>query len=391
VRTTFDLRAQLAAERAVRDRAAAIGRGVEGAMVAIDPATGDLLAMVGGVGPARGAFNRALFAHRQPGSAFKPFVYAAALESGLTPATMVDDVPIEVVDAGRVWRPENSGDNYSGTITLRTALARSANAATVRVSQHVGIARVASLARRVGITSHLNEVPSLALGSAEVTPVELVSAYAPFANGGYRVDASFVTSIEVGAQTVFQRTTLPPVRAIDSITAFLVTSMLRSVIDEGTGSYLRSLGIYGPVAGKTGTTNDGTDVWFVGYTPTIIAGFWFGYDTPRSLGGGASGGRLAAPAWASFYRRGWEDRENGEEWQEPEGIVEETIDAETGLLAGEYCPTTRTEYFRQGTEPQEYCQVHNGYDDGSDNPIRINVRAAVKGFFDLFRGRGRDR
>lgn len=387
VHTTFDVGAQRAAERAVRDRAAAIGRGVEGAMIALDPANGDVLAMVGGVGPARGSFNRVFLAHRQPGSAFKPFVYAAALESGLTPATLVDDEPIQIVDAGRVWRPENSG-SYLGTITLRTALAHSANAATVRVSQHLGIDRVVAMARRMGISSPLKPLPSLALGAAEVTPAELVSGYAPFANGGWKVEPSYVVSIDVGGKTVYQAERKAPTRVLDSVTAYLVTSMLRSVVDEGTGYYLRNLGVYGPVAGKTGTTNNGADVWFVGYTPTVLAGFWFGYDTPRSLGGGASGGRLAAPAWASFYRRGWEEHESGEEWPMPDGVVEEQIDGETGLLAGDYCPTVRTEYFRDGTQPTEYCQVHDGWFDGSDDPIRIHVSNAVKGLIKLFRGRG---
>jgi penicillin-binding protein 1A len=364
VYTTFDVNAQRAAERAVRDRAAAIGRGTQGAMVALDPATGGILAMVGGTGPARTGFNRAMLAKRQPGSAFKPFVYAAALEAGYSPATMVDDEPIQLVDAGRVWEPSNSNDTYAGAITLRSALARSANAATVRVSQDVGVNRVAAMAKRLGVTSPLNPVPSLALGSGEVTPFELVTAYAPFANGGWKVEPWMVDSIAVGGKTAYRgKAAIQPQRrtqVIDSITAFLVTSMLRSVVDEGTGYYVRNAGIWGPVAGKTGTTNNGADVWFVGYTPTVLAGFWFGNDTPKTLGRGASGGRLAVPAWASFYRRGWQeqDQENGDGWEAPDGIVAEEIDPETGLLAGNWCPTTRTEYFRDGTQPTEYCEGH---------------------------------
>jgi penicillin-binding protein 1A len=333
-------------------------------MVALDPATGGILAMVGGTGPARAGFNRAMLAKRQPGSAFKPFVYAAALEAGYSPATMVDDEPIQLVDAGRVWEPSNSNDTYAGAITLRSALARSANAATVRVSQDVGVNRVAALAKRLGVTSPLNPVPSLALGSGEVTPFELVTAYAPFANGGWKVEPWMVDSIAVGGKTAYRgKAAIQPQRrtqVIDSITAFLVTSMLRSVVDEGTGYYVRNAGIWGPVAGKTGTTNNGADVWFVGYTPTVLAGFWFGNDTPKTLGRGASGGRLAVPAWASFYRRGWQeqDQENGDGWEAPDGIVAEEIDPETGLLAGNWCPTTRTEYFRDGTQPTEYCEGH---------------------------------
>jgi len=386
VQTTFDRGAQLAAERAVRDRAAAIGGNVQGAMVALDPATGQVLAMVGGTGPARGSYNRAWLAHRQPGSAFKPFVYAAALESGLTTATMVDDEPVEIVDAGRVWRPANFGDSYSGTITIRDALAHSANAATVRISQEIGIERVVSMARRVGITSPLASVPSLALGSSEVTPIELVTGYAPFANGGWKVEPRFIDSIMVGAKTVYREKSTAPVPVLDSVTAFLVTSMLRSVVDEGTGYPVRELGVWGPVAGKTGTTNNGADVWFVGYTPSILAGFWFGYDTPRSIARNASGGRLAAPAWAAFYKRGWQDRETGADWTVPDGVVEAEIDPESGMLAGYYCPTTRTEYFRSGTEPTEQCQLH---EDGGGfiDDIKNGVRGAVKGLISIFRNR----
>jgi membrane carboxypeptidase/penicillin-binding protein len=173
---------------------------------------------------------------------------------------------------------------------------------------------------------------------------------------------------------------------LDPVNAFLVTSMLRSVVDEGTGSVIRSLGVEGPVAGKTGTTNGGADVWFVGYTPTLLAGFWFGYDTPRTLGGGASGGRLAAPAWASFYRRAWQDRDSGEEWESPAGVVEEEIDPETGLLANEYCPTHRAEWFRAGTEPTERCHEHGG---GFDELVD-HFRSAVTGAVRALLGRGDD-
>jgi 1A family penicillin-binding protein len=395
--TTFDLAAQRAAERAVKDRATAIGRGTQGAMVALNPETGAVLAMVGGSGAARGGFNRATLARRQPGSAFKPFVYAAALEAGLTPATMVDDEPIELVSAGRVWAPANSGDIYRGRITLRSALAFSANAATVRVSQDVGVGRVASLARRMGITSPLNAVPSLALGSAEVTPVELVTAYAPLANGGWKVEPWFVDSIAVGGKTAYRSDqaiaadgadeAVKRTRVLDSVTAFLVTSMLQSVVDEGTGYQIRSLGVYGAVAGKTGTTNNGADVWFIGYTPTIVAGFWFGHDTPKSVGRGASGGRLAAPAWASFYRRAWQDRDYEHGWEAPEGVVAEEIDPETGLLAGYYCPTTRIEYFRDGTQPTEYCDGHEGWLEEAAEHLYSSVRDHLKGLWGKIRGR----
>ena len=362
VLTTLDLRAQRAAEAAVRRRADAIAdvtgkAGAQGAMVALDPRTGDLRALVGGRVYERGTFNRAVDAHRQPGSAFKPFVYAAALMSGMTPATEVDDEPIDVQIGRTVWSPKNYEGSYLGRTTLRTALAHSANGATVRVSRSIGEPRIIDVAHRSGITAKLDPVPSIALGALEVSPVELVTAYAPFANGGFRVSPRMVQKIATADGTVLW-TAEPPQRVpvMDARDAFLLTSMLRSVVDEGTGRAVRDYGVKGPVAGKTGTTNNGTDVWFVGYTPTLVAGFWFGYDDPRTLGGGASGGHLAAPAWAEFFQAGWKER--GLDWAPPPGLVQREVDADNGLLATEWCPRVRDEWFKAGTEPTGYCPEH---------------------------------
>ena len=362
VETTIDLAAQRAAERAVARRAAAIGAGAQGAMVAIDPRTGDVRALVGGrlYGEryTRGTFNRALQARRQPGSAFKPFVYAAALANGMTPASMVEDEPIDVrLDNGRVWSPGNYEGNYLGETTLRTALAKSANGATVRVGQEVGARRVIAVAQANGIASPLAAVPSLVLGSAEVTPMELVTAYAPFANGGFRVAPRMVSRVrDREGKVLWAR---EPLRrpVMDARDAFLLTSMLRSVVLEGTGRAVADAGVRDPVAGKTGTTNSGTDVWFVGYTPALVAGFWFGYDDPRPMGQGATGGRLAAPAWADFYLAGW--RERAGDWAPPAGLVRRRIDAYNGHLANEFCPATRDEWFKQGREPTASCDRHS--------------------------------
>ena len=373
VHTTLDAAAQKAADRAVTRRAATIQResnswngkkvgDVQGAMVAIDVHSGEIRALVGSSRYERGGFNRALSARRQPGSAFKPFVYAAAIATGLTPATMVDDEPIEVRDAGRVWIPANYGHEYGGRMTFRTALMQSSNVAAVRVSRAVGERRVVEAARRNGIVSPLQPVPAIALGAVEVTPIELVAAYAPFANGGYRVEPFLVRRIEsVNGELLWST---QPVRSsvLDPRDAYQVTSMLRSVVDEGTGTAVRAAGIYGPVAGKTGTTNDGADVWFVGYTPTIAAGFWFGYDQRRSISGNANGGRHAAPAWADFYRSGWKEDGSSSGWAPPPGMTRELIDAETGLLAQEWCPVTRDEWFKAGSEPTEYCEEHDHLD-----------------------------
>lgn len=368
VHSTLDAEAQGAAEHAIRIQAAAIQRAtggrpgkpaIEGVLVAIDPRTGAIRALVGGRRSTLRGFNRALDARRQPGSAFKPFVYAAALAAGYTPATILDDSPIEVDDEGRIWRPENFGGEYAGPLTLRRALMRSANAATVRLSQAIGERRVAALAHRSGIRSRMNAVPALALGALEVTPLELVTAYAPFANGGVRVQPYLISRIEAGDGTVLWRAPAPqPEQVLARGEAFQMTSMLRSVVDQGTGRVLREMGVRGPVAGKTGTTNNGADVWFIGFTPTLAAGVWFGYDSPRPIAPNASGGRLAAPAWAMFYLDGWHERTPSRAWSPPTDLIERRIDAFNGDLANEWCPVIQREWFKPGTEPTRICREH---------------------------------
>ncbi len=371
VHSTFDKRAQLAAERAIAQGAAQVDgerewwrpwrtreARAQGALVALDPTTGAIRALVGGRRVERKGFNRALRAKRQPGSAFKPFVYAVALQHGFTNATMVDDEPI-TIGAGRAeWTPANFNDVYAGRVTVRHALAHSANAATVRVSRDVGIPRIRQQARAMGIMSALPDVPALALGAGAVTPLELTAAYAPFGNGGIRVHPYAIERVEdIFGRVLWSRPPMASASVLDAREAFLVTSLLRSVIDEGTGRAVRNVGIRGPVAGKTGTTNDGADVWFVGYTPTLVAGVWFGRDDPGSLGDAASGGRLAAPVWARFLRDGWHSPEQDVAWRAPAGIVSATIDVGTGKLASDWCGESRREWFRAGTVPTESCET----------------------------------
>ncbi|HUF34478.1 MAG TPA: penicillin-binding transpeptidase domain-containing protein, partial [Gemmatimonadales bacterium] len=360
-----------AAARAVSDRAAAIeraaggryrrnGEALEGALVALDPRDGEIRALVGARRLVRRGFNRAIDGRRQPGSAFKPFVFAAALEQGITPAAVLDDSPVAVTDGERTWRPVNFGGRYAGPITLRLALMRSANAATVRLSQQVGAPQVASVARRAGIRSRLDPVPAMALGALEVTPLELTAAYAAFGNGGLRVTPTLVRRIETpDGGVLWHAPRSRPERVLGAAEAFQLTSMLRSVVDGGTGSLVRELGVSGPVAGKTGTTNNGADIWFVGYTPSIVATVWFGYDSPRAIAGNATGGGLAAPAWAAFYRNGWKEPPGRGDWERPSGLVGRSIDAFNGDLANEWCPTTQREWFRSGTEPTSYCRAHH--------------------------------
>ncbi|MGH7717864.1 MAG: penicillin-binding transpeptidase domain-containing protein, partial [Gemmatimonadaceae bacterium] len=257
------------------------------------------------------------------------------------------------------WTPANYGGDYGGRITVRRALMRSANAATVRMSRAIGEARVVAVARQSGITSPLTPVPSIALGALEVTPLELVAAYAPFANGGTRVQPRLVTRIEaLDGTLLWSQPVSPAVQVLDPRDAFQLTSMLESVVDRGTGRVVRDMGARGLIAGKTGTTNNGADVWFVGYTPTIVAGFWFGYDTPRSLAGNAAGGSMAAPAWADFYIRGWRESAPADSWDPPADMVMREVDPYTGDLAGEWCPVAQREWFKPGTEPTHYCEEH---------------------------------
>jgi 1A family penicillin-binding protein len=371
VQTTLDFTLQRAADKIVVRQAAAITRETaasygrvsepaQGAFVALDPASGDIRALVTGRRTQRGQFNRAMSAHRQPGSAFKPFVYAAAMNAGHAPSKLVDDEPIEV-DVGRtVWIPANYNDEYRGTVTLRQALMRSANAATVIVSRTVGEASVIAAARNNGIVSPLQPVPSIALGALEVTPLELVAAYAPFGNGGYRVRPRLVVRILAPDGKVLRQFDPVRVTAMDPMNAYQVTSMLRGVVDFGTGTAIRDAGITTPIAGKTGTTNNGTDVWFVGYSPTLVAGVWFGYDTPRPISHNAAGGRLAAPAWAEIYRAGWREP-RGSNWNVPAGMVSAVIDPETGQLASEWCPHRVREYFKPASVPRETCLLHTEF------------------------------
>jgi 1A family penicillin-binding protein len=384
VYTTLDARAQLAADRAVRRRASAIQmeayrRGViQGAMVAIDPRNGDLRALTGGRVYERGNFNRALAAHRQPGSAFKPFVYAAAMEAGYTPASEVDDEPVDVImpradgrGRGTVWSPSNYNNEYNGRITFRRALIKSANAATVRVSQVIGLPRIIARAHANGIVSDIPNLPSIALGAIEVTPMELVTAYAPFANGGFKIRPRLVRRIETSdGQVIWTSDNTPLQRVMDPRDAYQVTSMLQSVVNYGTGRPVRDYGAQGLIAGKTGTTNNGTDVWFVGYTPTVIAAFWFGFDNPAPIASDASGGRLASPAWAEWYTTSWREMAPVGAWGPPPGMSMIVIDAQTGFLATEYCPIRQQEFFKPGTEPTDPCPVHGPDYQGEGDTVQ---------------------
>lgn len=322
---------------------------LEGMVTLLDVRSGEVRALVGGRDFDRSQFDRASQAVRQPGSAFKPFVYLAALERGHPPTERLQDAPVRLaVSRGRSWEPRNYTGRYEGPMTLRNALARSKNMVTVRLAEEVGRRAVVREAHDLGISTDIPDYPAITLGAAGVRPLELVTAYAAFGNGGYRVRPHFVRRIEDRAGRVLWEAPVERTRVVDPAAAFVLTSMLRDVVDRGTGTAVRAVGFRGPAAGKTGTTNGATDVWFVGYTPDIVAGVWMGLDRPQTIVRGGTGGELAAPVWGRIMNRVYAGRKMPEAWPRPGGVVTATADRHTGEVIGDGCPArgaTYTEYF----------------------------------------------
>jgi penicillin-binding protein 1A len=327
---------------------------LQASIVALDPATGHIRAMVGGRDFGASQFNRAWQALRQPGSAFKPIIYAAALDRGYSAADLLSDTPLTVrIDSRKTWTPENFTRTYQGDVTLRQALAQSLNVPTVRLLSKIGAEDIIRFARTLGIRSPLKPVPPLALGSSDVTLLELTSAYSVFANSGIRLDPVAILHItDSSGRTLFANDALP-VQALRPETAYLVTNLLKGVIERGTGWKARELGR--PAAGKTGTTNDYHDAWFIGYTPTLVSGVWVGYDNQRSLGPKATGSRAALPIWLDFMKHAHEGQEPVD-FNVPEGLLVRTIDPRSGLLSTEQCRNSLRETFLPGTEPRRYCE-----------------------------------
>jgi penicillin-binding protein 1B len=372
VLTTLDLVLQRFAERAVARGLARLEAGrpalrrrepsqrLQAALVVLDPATGHILALVGGRDYQASQFNRALLARRQPGSAFKPFVFAAALgrsQGGpaFTAATFVDDRPLELQVSGEPWSPRNYEDRYEGRVTVRRALEQSLNAATVRIAMEVGLERVMATARAMGLSSVLRPVPALALGAFEVTPLELTRAYLPFVNGGLRIDT--VTGVQAVREidgTMVALTDPGTATAISPAEAYLMTSLLQGVMATGTGASAQALGVNGPVAGKTGTTNEGRDAWFVGYSPSLLSLVWVGFDSGEAHG--LSGAQAALPIWADFMRQATEAYPGGV-FTMPDGVSVLAIDATNGKTANLWCPLVTRETFLVGTEPPP-CDEH---------------------------------
>ena len=360
VHTTFVPEIQDAAEIAVRDGLRRIGvRDLQAALVAIDPQSGNLLALVGGSDFATTPFNRAVRSKRQPGSAFKPFVYAAALESGLSPVSTITGLRQVAVQAPEgVWIPRDERATGQDSMTLREALLESNNAAAVLLQQRVGTRPVLRLAKDLGVTEQ-PDVPSLALGSGLVSPLDLTAAFAVFPNLGYRVRPRGMVGVENASGSTVHRVHIEREKILSEQVSFQMVTMLQDVVQRGTGAAVRSQGIRGPVGGKTGTTSENRDAWFVGFNSSVVVGIWVGFDQPQKIFEGASGSRVALPIWADFMRR-TARRLPAAAFEPPDQLRREHICLLSYRRALDGCPTY-VEYFKDGDDvPSQLCPIHKG-------------------------------
>jgi 1A family penicillin-binding protein len=381
VYTTVDLEMQKAAEAEIARGIADIEKRqrrknvdesnpLQAALVALDPGTGEVRAMVGGRDFGQSNFNRATQAKRQPGSAFKPFVYAAALEQGFTPGTVIANLDDPIMTLQGEWVPEDEHGEES-SMTMRAALKTSSNRAAVRMLEDVGIPVAVQYAKKLGVGS-VPSVPSLALGSGEVTVASMTAAYAAFANAGMVQAPILVRRVETTDGKVLFEAKQEPQQGVSEETAFLMANMLADVVNAGTGAPARSVGFRLPAAGKTGTTNDYHDAWFVGFTPRLATGVWIGYDQPRTIIGGGYASVLAVPVWGRFMAAAT-SKDRPEWFSTPANVTSATICRLSGKLATDSCndhsgtadgegetsgSNVYTEYFVQGTEPTESCPVH---------------------------------
>ena len=335
---------------------------LQGMVVALDPTSGDVRALVGGRDYADSHFDRAVDGMRQPGSSFKPIVYAAAIADSITPNAMFADTALSITLPNKtVYKPENADNQYMGTISLREALAMSRNVVAVQLGMKLGIDSVAQLAHRMGLNSVIAPYPSSAIGASVVQPLDLVATYTTFANLGTPVEPRFIYRIEDrNRKVVMQLEVRALAPALDPRVTYVVRDMMRDVVERGTASSIRRyLPASIPVAGKTGTTNDNSDVWFVGLTPDIVAGVWLGFDKPVTIAPGAGGGSLAAPIFGKMLARYYASKpeilsgRESAQWVPPLGVIMGDVDRETGQLATDQTPPERryTEYFVEGTEP----------------------------------------
>ncbi|MGZ8382217.1 MAG: penicillin-binding transpeptidase domain-containing protein, partial [Nitrospira sp.] len=331
---------------------------VEGGLIAIDPKGGAIRAMVGGYDFTRSEYNRAVQAHRQPGSAFKPLIYATAMSQGLSPATQILDAPVvyEQAEDEKIWRPENYGRKFHGMVSLRDALAQSHNLATVRLLDKIGVKNVIEFSRTVGVTSPLPADLSLGLGTSSVGLLELTSVYGVFLNQGNRVEPFAVKSVKDNTGKVLEVTEPEPHEVIAKEAAYLITNMMEDVVQRGTGQAAKVLGR--PIAGKTGTTNDYINAWFIGGAPNLVTGVYVGFDDRRSLGESETGARSALPIWIAFMKEALKQLPVMP-FEIPDGVTFVKVDSSTGLLESEQEGEGHkgtVELFTKGSEPTQAVQ-----------------------------------
>lgn len=373
--TTLDLRMQEAAQKAINrgiaeteDRArrlrltsVPINQPIQGALLAMDPRSGAIRSMVGGRDYRSSVFNRAVQASRQPGSSFKPIIYAAAIENGYTMADVILDAPVVYPDpvTGKEWRPVNYSGKFRGNTTLHTALMFSINVVTIKLLEKLGTGPVVNLARRMGISAAITPNLSLGLGTSEMTMLEMVQAFSVFANQGVRVEPYAIQEVQDAAGRVLETHTPTAQEVLDPQTAYIMVNTMKDVIDKGTGRIVSRMGFTRPAAGKTGTTNNNIDAWFIGFTPDLCCAVWLGYDERQSLGPKQTGGTAAAPVWAQYMKEalaGIEPRD----FPMPDNLVTKKICMDTGLLAAPRCFRTRLEVFKKDTAPSRACTLHGG-------------------------------
>ena len=387
VYTSLDVEMQLAAERALEKQLQAIESGrhgaykhltyegyvarsadggergadnspyLQGAFVAIDPRSGAVRAMVGGRDFGDSKFNRAVQALRQPGSTFKPVVYATAVHDGFGPAQVVDDSPVSLEQmTGDAWTPQNYDLKFMGAMPMRKALYMSRNLAAIRTGMAVGAGSVIAMARKFGITTPIPPYPSVFIGSADVYPIQMIGAYSVFANLGLRTTPYAILKVENADGKVVWQPQPDREAVLSPEESWLMVSMMKDVVVRGTGARIWSSGFHVPAGGKTGTTNDGADVWFIGYTADLVAGVWMGFDKPQKIKANAQGGELAAPAWAAFMTEVYRRKPQPPDWPRPDGVIVRQVDALTGRLANSSCTSAVvTEFFVQGYEPTTSC------------------------------------
>jgi penicillin-binding protein 1B len=394
VYSTLDLRLQAAAEKAIRAGMENVDRELarqyrnkpgphaapQVALIALDPHTGEIKALCGGRNYSVSQLNRAL-AHRPPGSAFKPFVYAAALDTAvqgygtvLTPSSVVDDTPTVFSFSNQTYAPDNYKHGFHGTVTLKQALAKSMNVAAVRVGELVGFDKVVALAKGAGMNEDIRATPAVALGSYDVTPLEIAGAYTVFANGGMRVSPQLFTSVRNQRGEPVLSGESETRRVLDPRVAFLMVDMLQEVMRTGTAAGVRSRGFKLPAAGKTGTSHDG---WFVGFTSELLCVVWIGFDDYHELG--LEGARSALPVWTEFMQEAtrYKRYREAKPFPQPAGVLRATVDPTTGLLAMPYCPWVESSWFVAGTEPASFCELHQQNEEQIVSPVTVlaNVTA----------------